>query len=210
MKASIFVLALALTAGTAMANGVVSASYRPMSDGMLPQTRANNAPVFSAIPGPYAGFAAATGGLGFDDYNSIFAGPTMPLQVLNFVGGVTTVGGTLTFNFYDTTQTLANTVAFNLPAAGNFIWTLNFESAPGAKDSLFSIPSDGYLEIIAGANTTGQWFLSTSLPTIGTESRAAGEGSLTTHSHRFELVVPAPGAMALLGLGGLVAARRRR
>ncbi|MCA9254363.1 MAG: PEP-CTERM sorting domain-containing protein, partial [Phycisphaerales bacterium] len=64
--------------------------------------------------------------------------------------------------------------------------------------------------VAADDGSTGQWFLSTTLPTIGTESRAPGEGSLETHSHRFRLDVPEPATLSLLAIGGLVIARRRR
>ncbi|MSR70347.1 MAG: hypothetical protein EXS17_08395 [Phycisphaerales bacterium] len=54
---------------------------------------------------------------------------------------------------------------------------------------------------------TGKWFLSTTLPTIGTQVPVTG-----AYTHRFEMStngVPAPGAVVLLGLAGLISRRRR-
>ena len=214
MKASLlFAMVVAAAAGTAHARvaSVVSWEPIPESDGGGFVPRSNITTVFSAMAGPFAAFSAATGNAGFDDYVSTYTdSPYMLLNTFRFVGGVTTVGGGMTFNFYNADLTLHDAFSVALPSAGDFIWTISLESAAGAKDSDFGIPAAGYLEVIIDANTTGRWFLSTSLPTIGTESRAPNQGSLETHSHRFELNIPAPGASVLLGLGGLVALRRRR
>ena len=168
--------------------------------------------MYSAMTGPFAGFAAATGNLGFDDYVGIVppgdADGNSPLEEFGFVGGVTTVGGIVQIQVYNVNSDLVNFVNIALPSAGNFIWTITPSLVPG--DDFFSIPNAGFVQMVAAPTTTGQWFLSTSLPTIGTESRAAGMGSLTTHSHRFRLDVPEPASMALLALGGLFAARRRK
>lgn len=214
MKSSmLFALVVAAAAGTAVGQyqGHV-VSYEPVpEDGNWFTPRFNPTTVFSAMAGPFAAFTAATGSAGFDDYQSTYTdSPYMLLQTFKFVGGVTTVGGGATFNFYDTSENLHSSFSVTLPSAGDFIWTISLETVAGAKDSDFGIPAAGYVEMIVDAATTGRWFLSNSAPTIGTESRAPGEGSLDTHSHRFELIIPAPGASALLGLGGLVALRRRR
>ncbi len=212
MRASLFfALAVAASAGPALAFNARIVGWEPIPEDDTIVTRSQFQSVFSAIPGPYVAFSAATGSLGFDDYQSTYtAGPDFALQSMRFVGGVTTVGGPLTIDFFDATQTLVNSTTLNLPSAGNFIWTITFESAAGLKDSNFIIPANGYVQLTAGAGTTGQWFLSTSLPTVGTESRAQGQGSVTTHSHRFELNIPAPGSLAILGLSGLALGRRRR
>lgn len=214
MKASLlFAMVVAAAAGTAHARVANVVSWEPIPDGdgggFVP--RSNITTVFSAMTGPFAAFPPASGSVGFDDYVSTYTdSPYMLLNSFRFVGGVDTVGGGATFNFYNADGSFHDAFAVNLPAAGNFIWSISFESAPGLKDSDFGIPAAGYVEMVIDTGVNGAWFLSTSLPTIGTESRAQGQGSLTTHSHRFELNIPAPGASALLGLGGLVAFRRRR
>lgn len=208
MKASIFVLALALTAGTAMATDGYVIGYEPISDLPAPTTRASNSVVFSAIPGPYQAFAAAPGVMGFDDYDSALAGGNAFLQSFRFVGGLAATGN-IRVEFYDAGANLINQFNVNSLPAGNNIWNIGLESVAGAKDSTFLIPEAGFVQIVStSAGVNGQWFLSTTVPSVGTSSLLAG--STTTHTHRFELTVPAPGAMALLGLGGLVAARRRR
>lgn len=214
MKASLlFALVVAAAAGVAHARVATVVSWEPLpeSDGGGFVPRSNITTVFSAMDGPYAAFPAASGNAGYDDYQSTYTdSPYMLLNTFRFVGGVTSVGGGVTFNFYNADATLHDAFSVNLPSAGDFIWTISLESVAGAKDSDFGIPAAGYLEMIVDANTTGRWFLSTTLPTIGTESRNPNQGSVESHSHRFELNIPAPGASVLLGLGGLAAFRRRR
>jgi hypothetical protein len=158
-------------------------------------------PIFSAMPGPFAAFPAASGPIGFDDYDSILPGGYDVLTNFKFVGGVSTIGGRLDFNFYHPDGTLISNFFVTLPQAGNFIWTID--------NINIVIPTDGIVEAVAAADTTGRWFLATNAPTIGTQNPGFG-GAGGGNSHRFELQVPAPGAAALLGLAGLVAGRRRR
>lgn len=209
MKASAFVvLALGLAAGTASAAQPWIMGYEPLTASDQAQTRASNSVVFSAIPGPYQAFAAGTGALGFDDYDSTLAGGQAYLQSFRFVGGVTVAGGTIQVQFFDTGANLINSFNVTLPTAGNSIWSIGLESVANAKDSTFLIPEAGFVQINALGGALGQWFLSTTVPSVGTSSLALGD--TTTHTHRFELTVPAPSSLALLGLGGLVATRRRR
>jgi len=197
MKTVLGLLALVAAAGTAGAQ--ITATAAPLD--AAPGFDARATPVFSAIPGPYAAFGAASGFLGFDDYDTILAGGSETLTELRFVGGVTAVGGIIDFNFYDSTgANLLSTFNAAFGSAGNFIWTIT-----GLSNL---IADQGRLELVARPGTNAQWFLSTSAPTLGTEDRAVG--TLTSHSHRFELSIPAPGSLALLGLGGLVIGRRRR
>jgi hypothetical protein len=184
-------LALFAVAGSALAVTPRIVDMQPITDDQLPQTRATNSIVFSAIPGPYVAFAAATGALGYDDYYSTYAEAFtfMHLQRFRFVGGVQQVGGVIQFQFYDLVNpNPVNVLDVALPQAGNFIWTIGLETATDAKNSTFAIPQDGYLQLVTGAGITGQWFLSTNIPDVGTEQRIAGEGTLTTHSQRFEFV----------------------
>jgi hypothetical protein len=191
-------------------------SWRPMEGTPGYAGRQNTVPVFSAIPGPYAGFAAAAGLLGFDDYDSIVADPTFLLGEFTFVGGVATAG-TIRVEFLDSQNVVANQFTVNLPA-GNNIWTIGLAADP--KDSTFLVPSFGVVRITSIASSTGapastgQWFLSTTVPSIGTQLTTFGStagGGSAAFSHRFELQqVPTPGALALVGMGGMLMARRRR
>jgi hypothetical protein len=190
--------AITLTAHSIETGALVYSSDTAVSYGPRADTV-----VYSHIPGPYSAFAAANY-LGFDDYTTTVAGPIASLNSMRFVGGVTTANTTLSFNFYDASgATLVNSFTSTFGQAGNFIWSITELGG-------FDVASIGILEIVGTAtSTTGRWFLSTSATTVGTDSRTFGDTS-TTNQHSFELSVPAPGSLALLGLGGIVAGRRRR
>lgn len=193
----------------------VTLEAAPLGSADVAPSHAGN-DMFRAIAGPYAGFAAGGGVLGFDDYQGISPpgdeDNESPLEEFGFVGGVTAIGMTLQFQFYDAAQNFRNSFDITFSQAGNFIWTLTNgpDTHPPFSPAFFDIPNSGYVQVVAADGSTGQWFLSTTVPSIGTESRETGEGSLTTHSHRFRLDVPEPATLALLGISGLAMIRRRR
>lgn len=193
------VLALLASAGAASA---IDLRADPIDS--LPGYAGRDTVVYTDIPGPYSAFPAAAGSLGFDDYDSTIGGVADTLTSMRFVGGVSTVGGVIDFNFYSTSAVLVTSFSLAFPQAGNFIWTITNVNA--------SIPGDGILQLSAHSDTTGRWFLTAGLPTVGSTSQTYGGGtSGATHlNHCFELSVPTPGSLALLGMGGLVARRRRR
>jgi hypothetical protein len=159
---------------------------------------------YSAIPGPYTAFAPAAGNIGFDDYTST-AEDDIILTSFRFVGGVAEAGGTMSFQFFDAEENFADSFGITLGQAGNFIWTITINSE-------VIIPAGGLVQAVVGEGFTGQWFLSTTAPDIGTNDLTIG-GNTTDASHRFELngvLVPTPGAVALLGMAGFAATRRRR
>lgn len=165
--------------------------------------------------GGFNAFAPGGPALGFDDYDSIATGGTIDVQQYRFVGGVNVAGGVMFFEFYDNTSAFVDSFGVILPSAGNFVWTITINTFPGGV----VVPETGIHQLVAdtagafGPAALGQWFLSDAAPTIGTQSNTFGGASGGALSHKFEITgdyVPAPATAALLGLGGLAAARRRR
>jgi len=217
MKLKACILAATAVAALASAAGavepIVSFTFEPIEGGYDP--RLSPTSVYNSIPGPYAAFPAATGSLGFEDYTSVAStSPTFVLAQMRFVGGVSTAGESLRFQFFDATSSPFSSFTVGPLGAGNFIYTITLGTvALGGKDSTFVVPTIGELEIFTAGAGLGQFFLTATPPAVGSSSLLVGStgGPTNTFNHAFELrQVPAPGALALLGLGGIVAARRRR
>jgi len=210
------VLSVAAVAGSAVASPVLGdyASYNQISADQITAisleegTQGTSSALYSNMDAGtgYQAFPAAAGPAGFDDYVSTTASQ-ITLDELRFVGGVTTVGGTMNFEFFNAAgDTLVDAFSVSFTQVGNFIYTITV-------NEVFVIDGAGVLQVTVDAATTGQWFLSAADPTIGSQDTAFGSDATGLLSHRFELTgspVPAPGALAMLGLGGLVAGRRRR
>lgn len=168
-----------------------------------------------AGPNGYVAFPVGGGAIGFDDYDSIATGGTIDVSSYRFVGGVDVAGGVAFFEFYDTNSAFVDSFGVAFPSAGNFIWTITINSYPGGV----VVPEAGIHQIVTdntgsfGPAAQGQWFLGDAGPTVGTQSSAFGSDSSGQFAHNFEIngdYVPAPASLALLGLGGLAATRRRR
>ena len=180
-------------------------------DGQLQGSTAAEGDIrFDSMAGPYAALPAGTGLRGFNYYQASGAGSSMYLGAFGFVGGTNTAGGSVTFNFYSYTGTgteygaLANTFTVTLPQAGDFLWTIDLD--PG-----FEIPTLGYVEMVNGTGGSSRWFLTSTVPTVGTSLGAPFPANYAAQSFQLvEGVVPAPGALALLGMAGLARSRRRR
>lgn len=194
---TVSVLALFALAGAAQA----AIELRADPIGSLPGY-ADRAVVYSAIPGPYSAFPAANGSLGFDDYSSTMVNPVETLTAMRFVGGVVNAGETLNVEFYSTSLVFISGFSLTLPQGGNFIWTIT-----GLNNE---IPQNGVVQIVATGASTGQWFLTGTAPTIGTNDPTFGGANGGALMGTLELTTPTPGALAVLGMGGLVMGRRRR
>jgi len=173
-------------------------------------TRAGGAPQYSSIAAPATGYQALADGTFAqrDDYTSIAAG-NFNLDLFKFVGGVTAVGGILDFFFLDNATPTPNVVAsfaIQFPQAGHFIWSITF----GAADPV--ILNAGQLQIQSRTGSSGAWWFTSTPAAPGNNSFTSGSGSQFTPPliQTFEMQVPGPGSLALLGLGGLVGLRRRR
>lgn len=160
----------------------------------------------------------------FDDYQSI-ASDDISLEEFQFVGGVNasdpffpTPGGVVFFDFFDSAGNLIDGAGVVLPEGGNFIWTITLNTP-------FDITSSGFVQMsfdddnLTGVSpdaSTAQWFLTADDATVGNNLLNAGFTSPDTGAdlnQAFSITgteVPAPGAMAVLGLAGLASSRRRR
>ena len=208
---------LALAAGTASADIALDL---PSNHVMLPASAVSarpldsvdtnrGAPMYSSIPGPYSALAASAFAHR-DDYVSIHpatSSGTFLMDAWRFVGGVTAVGMTLDFFFLDAGLNIVSSFGVPLSSAGNFIWTIT-PTVPAP------VANGGFLQIQVRAGSTGQWFATSTAAAPGSNSFASGHGSTFSSGPKiaaFEIqALPTPGALALLGMGGLVATRRRR
>ncbi len=209
---------LALAAGTASAD---IALPLPSNHVMLPASAVvarpldstdatRGAPMYSSIPGPYSAFTAGAFAHR-DDYQSVHPATgsgNFQMDAMRFVGGVTAVGGILDFFFLDATgTTVISSFGVTFPSAGDFIWTITMTGGP------LPVGVNGQLQIQSRTGTSGRWFMTTTAAAPGTNSLTFGHGSTLAPQRygAFEIqAIPAPGAAALLGLGGLMATRRRR
>ncbi|GAB5495874.1 MAG: hypothetical protein Phyf2KO_09540 [Phycisphaerales bacterium] len=160
----------------------------------------------------YVAFPAASGPVGADDYNSV-AGADIDLAEFGFVGGVTDAGGIAFFEFYDASSNFVDSFGVALTNPGNFIYTITITAFPGSV----IVPENGIVQMVVDAASNpsggGQFFLGDAGPTIGSEDVNFLGGGAGQFSHNFRIngePIPAPASAALLGLGGLAAARRRR
>lgn len=177
--------------------------------------------VYNSVPGPYFAAPPSSGLLGFDDYTTPFTntGSLFELTSMQFVGGVTSIlpgRNSLLFRFFNAANTVeVNNFSVEFPQAGNFIWTITFD--PGEN---FLIPTAGVLRIETVQSTQGQFFLTSTAPSVGTNNPTFGGGTTVGGAplyHAFSLTglaIPEPGTVALLFAGGLPLAigllRRRR
>lgn len=146
----------------------------------------------------------------------VFDGPTLNAEVYS-LGGSTTTGGV----FFDLTRTdrlerlwgtffddtMTNTDATYSAAFQVAVWKIAFENTPGDLD-LFDSAQDMYFSsATAISNLAQSW-----LDVINAGGGTSVELALIKSANKQDLitVVPAPGALALLGLAGFVSRRRRR
>ena len=162
----------------------------------------------------YVAFPPATGATGlFEDYS---ASPDFTntedivMDVFRFVGGVSAANGVLFFEFFDSNQQFVDSFGVQLPMGGNFIWTITLTGGE------LTIPKDGFVQLFVDDGSVvvpsqGTWFLQDIGTSVGSSDPTIGSAAGFTHAFDIQgKKVPAPGALALFGLAGLAAARRRR
>jgi len=136
--------------------------------------------------------------------NWIGAGATSGATANNNVNG----GGGVSIAQIANPSRLATDPAFNNGTSNLVVFKFSF--TVGAQDSrsmVITTPANGFNQTLASGVYVPniRWF--------ATENEASASvqvGAVTQDATIRVVPVPAPGAMALLGLGGLVAARRRR
>jgi len=215
MKKAIILLACLALAAPAMAelvhgNRANAPILTPTAVAPLGDVNRDVGPAVYDSIGPgtsgYAALPAAVGVLGWDDYGT---NSGVDLTAVKFAGGVTAPGGVLWFEYYTPTGAFATSFGVQLATAGNYIWTITFNSPP------FVIPHDGIFQIVANTSYTGvpttiagQFFVtSPDGLTVGTNNTTVG--GLPGYVYAFGFYVPEPTTLTLLALGGLVLIRRR-
>lgn len=146
---------------------------------------------------------------GVADYTSISSGD-IALDQFVFVGGVDQAGGVVFIDFFTSAGDYIDGFGVQLAEEGNFIWTIDLnETLMVASSGLVQMSIDD--EDLAGAGSTaaGRWFLGNNGATIGDAGLAEGDPDFN-YAFALNSNVPAPGSLALLGLGAMSATRRRR
>ncbi len=166
----------------------------------------------------YTAAATSIGYIGFDDYQTstspggTFGGGVDFMAHHQWVGGLTgtnpTTGGVMFVTFFTAFGTPFSSYGVIL-GDGLFYYGITITNG-------MYIPADGVVQLFANdglaapafTGAPGTWFYSTGAPTIGTNSNAFGNNAPDYNMH--EIIIPAPASLAMLGLGGALAVRRRR
>ena len=204
MKISIVIGALALVAvagsanagivdpfTTAQAGGGASASWSSIPSSLFAQRRVQrfNSSTASVGSGAWSFAFTNTNGTANLAYRQDSSFSTIDLSGIASMSFGITVTGTVNLNWYLEDQSSNNLIQFGalVPVTGTSTQTLNFSTAT----------IDPGFDLSAVTGMTIQF--------IAVSSSASATVSNFTYT-----LVPTPGAAALLGLGGLLAARRRR
>jgi hypothetical protein len=231
-------LAIIVTAGTASAagpfepipvdqrgivgRGLLSADQYTLDKIPLGSQSTRATDVYNGIEFNSNYFAPTTsvGYIGFDDYDTSTApggsyGGGVDFMTRHlFVGGMT--GGTgdsgvMFFTFFTEFGTPFDSYGVVLPADGAGYYGITITGG-------MYIPSNGIAQAWVNDNPAnfggafnvypGYWFYSEGAPTVGGNDSAFGAFAPFYNMHTIE--VPAPASLAMLGLGGALAVRRRR
>ncbi|MBN1796797.1 MAG: PEP-CTERM sorting domain-containing protein [Sedimentisphaerales bacterium] len=170
-------------------------------------------PVYSNMNegGGWYSISNTEGVIAYDDYDSI-NDADIEMDKVRFIGGVQNAGEVIWFDFFESDHvTYVDGFGVQFPVGGNYIWTITLGSPITVRDAgVLQLEADpGYV-----TPSTGVWFLSDAAPTIGSED-PTWPGYTDSQdeylSCKFEINnVPEPCTMALLGLGGMAAIRRRK
>jgi hypothetical protein len=200
-------------------HGLLSADQYTLSERDLGSLGTRVTDVYNGIEFNSNYFAPATslGYAGFDDYQTSTAPggsygggvdfmTSHDIVVFNDTGASSTT--LVFFTFFTASGTPFDSYGVLLPADGTGHWyTINITGG-------MYVPSDGIVQMyVNDFNATyGQvpmsWYASSGAPTIGTNNSAFGSDAPDNKMHT--ITIPAPASLAMLGLGGALAVRRRR
>jgi hypothetical protein len=154
------------------------------------------------------------GAVSADDYNSGLGAGTATMDHFQFIGGVAAPGQVLFFTFFDTAGSYVSSFGVQLPYGGAYIWTI---TGAGGGSMNRPVGNAGFVQQWADDGSvvtlsTAIWYLNSDAPTVGTTGPTfpgltAGGVPL---DHKFSILVPEPGSLALLGMGVMTLVVRRR
>lgn len=151
------------------------------SGGSAAELNSVNGVVFSHLleGSGYGAFAASSGFLGQEDYDSI-NDANINLTGITFAGSLD-VAGDIRFDFYDASNSvLQASVTATLPGAPGAFYTVSIPQG-------VTIPDQGVLELTALNGVNARWFGSDAAPLVGSESSSFGTLEFAGLSHNFEL-----------------------
>jgi hypothetical protein len=161
----------------------------------------------------------SNGPVSADDYNKIIGddGSIYIMDHFQFIGGVVTAGQVLFFTFWQSSGLYPPISSFGvqLPYAGAYIWTI---TGAGGGSMNRQVGHCGIVQMwadngIVVTPSTGIWYLNSDPPTVGTTGPTYPgftDGSGHWLNHKFAILVPEPGTVALFGMGVLTLLVRRR
>jgi hypothetical protein len=196
--------------------GLLSADQYTLESVPLGSVSTRTTAVYNGIEfnSNYFAPTAAVGYVGYDDYTTSSGPGTFDFMTSHqFVGGLTGNSGdsgVMFFTFFTASGTPYDSYGVALPADGPHWWNITITGG-------MYIPSDGITQ--AWVNDTngafggftaypGYWWYSEGAPTVGTNDSAFG--AFAPNYNMQVINVPAPASLAMLGLGGALAVRRRR
>jgi len=169
----------------------------------------NNLPLGS----PLYYLSASSGTVSVDDFNTVsgFSG-MWEMNQFKFVGGVANPNEVLFFTFWDQNWSYMDSFGVQLPYGGAYIWTITISSPANHV-----IHNGGYVRMWADDGSvitpsTGIWYMDALAPAKGTTMGTYPgytDGGMDLN-HKFQIVVPEPASLALLGMGVMTLVLRRR